>query len=171
MLRRTPTFARYQTAWRELLHPLPVKARQAQWLKRDQTEINQHLLKQPYYTIKSYSPPSGMLFEHNIDKKNEYQVKGFEHAKFFEREENRNSPQNSDFGVRRQLLAPRHANSKQKLNELRESLQFSSSSSIHVGPQNNNINHYKEEYGERVLPRYPESWETVPPHSPSAGLQ
>lgn len=56
--RVTSTLHRYRTAWRELLHPLPVKARKIQWLKRDKTEMNEALLRQPYYTIKTYNLPS-----------------------------------------------------------------------------------------------------------------
>lgn len=54
-MRGTSSLLRYRTAWRELLHPLSVQARQAQWLKRDTIEINEAILREPYYLLKPYS--------------------------------------------------------------------------------------------------------------------
>lgn len=55
MLRATTLWARRKTPWRELLHPLPVRARQSLWMKRDRVEVNEAILRRPYYTLRSVS--------------------------------------------------------------------------------------------------------------------
>lgn len=55
MLQRSAIFCRHQTAWRELLHPLSIKQRRQQWLLRDQVELNEAVLREPYYHIKPYA--------------------------------------------------------------------------------------------------------------------
>ena len=56
MLRCTPLAFRRRTPWRELLHPLPIKARQREWLKRDLIEVNEATLRRPYYTLRQSRP-------------------------------------------------------------------------------------------------------------------
>jgi hypothetical protein len=53
MLRSTTLSLRRRTAWRDLLHPLPIAARQREWLKRDVVETNEEILRRPYYKFKS----------------------------------------------------------------------------------------------------------------------
>eukprot|EP00758_Cryptobia_borreli_P003272 Tbor_TRINITY_DN3649_c0_g1::TRINITY_DN3649_c0_g1_i2::g.243::m.243 len=50
-MQRTICLLRHRTAWRELLHPLPNGHRRMQWLKRDRVELNEKVLRQPYYTL------------------------------------------------------------------------------------------------------------------------
>lgn len=146
MLRCTPLVRRYRTAWRELLHPLPVWARKQQWLKRDTVEVNEAVLREPYYRIKSYAQPAAHPDEGEASALTE---------------------QSSNYAVARQLRAPRQATSPARLQELREELAFSST----VGPQLARAAGagptYEDEYGSRLRPRYPQSWDTVPPHQPS----
>jgi hypothetical protein len=52
MLRATTALSRRRTPWRELLHPLAPSARRRQWLKRDATEANEAVLREPYYKLK-----------------------------------------------------------------------------------------------------------------------
>ncbi|CUG48861.1 Hypothetical protein, putative [Bodo saltans] len=54
-MRSSVTLFRNRTAWRELLHPLSIKGREAQWLKRDNVELNEAVLREPYYVLKPYS--------------------------------------------------------------------------------------------------------------------
>lgn len=151
MMKRTSIALRYRTAWRELLHPLPIGARHDQWLKRDTVEINEAILRQPYFTIKGYAQPAF------VDK-----AAAFSDASVGV--ETMESPQNANYTVQQQLRAPRHASSPARLRELREQLQFPSA----TGPMPaTDTVQYEEEYGARLRPRYPESWDTVPPHQPS----
>jgi hypothetical protein len=53
MFRASCLNLRKRTAWRELLHPLPIAARQRQWLKRDLVEVNEEILRRPFYKYKS----------------------------------------------------------------------------------------------------------------------
>ncbi|RNF26015.1 uncharacterized protein Tco025E_01764 [Trypanosoma conorhini] len=152
LLRRTATALRYRTAWRELLHPLPVKARRAEWLKRDAVEQNEALLRRPYYTLKSYALPP---------------VVGRQPPAAAA------AAAASSAGVEDALRQPRRATSPERLQELREQLQFPGA----VGPQLQAVSSvgrptesYTEAYGARLRPRYPESWDTVPPHQPSRGM-
>ena len=55
MFRLSVTLARYRTPWRALLHPLPIRARQSQWLLRDQVEANEASLRKPYYVLCSHT--------------------------------------------------------------------------------------------------------------------
>ncbi|ORC85074.1 uncharacterized protein TM35_000381490 [Trypanosoma theileri] len=153
MLRGSRTSHRYRTAWRELLHPLPIYARQAEWLKRDMVEMNESLLRQPYYTIKSYALPAAVG-----------------HLK------NNNNNSNNNSGVEAILKRQRHVRSVEELQKLRDQLQFPGavgpsppqplSTSTPMGIRES----YAETYGTRLRPRYPESWDTVPPHQPSRGV-
>jgi hypothetical protein len=54
-MQSTRGLLRYRTAWRELLHPLSLHSRKSQWLKRDTVEINEAVLREPYYVLKPYS--------------------------------------------------------------------------------------------------------------------
>lgn len=164
MLRQTLCACRYRTAWRELLHPLPIRTRHQQWLKRDTVEINEAILRQPYYTIKGYDTPShvdrGTLFCCPAIAGEEVNRTGKE-----------NSTQSSSYAVKAQLQAARHATSPERLQELRDQLQFSGS----VGPMPAMMSGitqktFQEDFGERLRPRYPNSWDTVPPHQPSRGM-
>ena len=53
MLQATSVRRRYCTPWRHMLHPLPPKHRRSQWLKRDLVEMNEAVLRRPYYVLKS----------------------------------------------------------------------------------------------------------------------
>lgn len=154
MLRRTFCVHRYRTAWRELLHPLPLWARKSQWLKRDTVEMNEAVLREPYYRIKSFAQPAAYAAPH-ADAAAAAAVR------------EPNTEQSSTYGVDAQLRRPRHALSPERLQELRDELQFTSAvgptlRSPAAGPS------YADEYGDRLRPRYPESWDTVPPHQPSS---
>ncbi|KAG5511450.1 hypothetical protein JKF63_07413 [Porcisia hertigi] len=152
MLRRSLVPRRYRTAWRELLHPLPVWARKQQWLKRDTVEMNEAILREPYYHIKSYAQPAAFA----SPLANEGATR------------EPDTPQSSRYAVDRQLRAPRRAVSPERLQELREQLQFSSAIGPNVVPLRSGAGPaYQDEYGTRLRPRYPESWDTVPPHQPS----
>ncbi|KAG5487646.1 hypothetical protein GH5_08000 [Leishmania sp. Ghana 2012 LV757] len=151
MLRRSPVPRRYRTAWRELLHPLPVWARQQQWLKRDTVEMNEAILREPYYHIKSYAQPAAFIpprVSQSATREPDTQ-------------------QSSRYGVDRQLRGPRHAVSPMRLQELREQLQFVGHIGPNLPPTAGAGPTYQDEYGTRLRPRYPESWDTVPPHQPS----
>jgi hypothetical protein len=52
MLTSTGIAMRRRSPWRELLHPLPVRARQYQWWRRDMCEVNEAMLRTPFYTLK-----------------------------------------------------------------------------------------------------------------------
>ncbi|KPI83854.1 hypothetical protein ABL78_7104 [Leptomonas seymouri] len=150
MFQRTCSAYRYRTAWRELLHPLPVWARKAQWLKRDTVEINEAALREPYYRIKSYAQPAAYTAP---------RVSG-------SAAQESSTHQSSRYSVEEQLRRPRQALSPERLQELREQLQLTDTCgptlrSSAAGPA------YSDEYGHRLRPRYPESWDTVPPHQPS----
>lgn len=150
MLQRTCCVFRYRTAWRELLHPLPVWARKGQWLKRDTVEMNEAVLREPYYRIKSFSQPAAYAAPHVSGSA----VK--EPA----------TEQSSHYSVAEQLRRPRQALSPERVQELRSQLQFTGMAGPTLrspadGPA------FTDEYGDRLRPRYPESWDTVPPHQPS----
>ncbi|CCW61313.1 unnamed protein product [Phytomonas sp. EM1] len=157
MIRGSVFLLRYRTAWRELLHVLPIYARHDQWLKRDTVEMNEALLRLPYYTLKTYDRPS------YVDRRNLFGSNVYGTV-----DDDRRSPQGSNYVMNEQLRAPRHANSYERIQELRNELQFPSA----VGPlpvsegQRRAVS-YEEEYGSRLRPRYPQSWDTVPPHQPS----
>ncbi|CAJ1016635.1 hypothetical protein, conserved [Leishmania lindenbergi] len=151
MLRRSPVPRRYRTAWRELLHPLPVWARKQQWLKRDTVEMNEAILREPYYHIKTYAQPSAFVSPRV--------------SECATREPD--TQQSSRYGVDRQLRGPRRAVSPERLQELREQLQFGGAIGPHAPPTAGAGPTYQDEYGTRLHPRYPESWDTVPPHQPS----
>lgn len=55
MLQSTGVLLRYRTPWRELLHPLSIRGRKVQWMKRDTIELNEAVLREPYYVLKPYS--------------------------------------------------------------------------------------------------------------------
>ncbi|KAF8303231.1 hypothetical protein TcYC6_0042420 [Trypanosoma cruzi] len=155
MLRRTATTLRYRTAWRELLHPLPVRARRAEWMKRDTVEQNEALLRRPYYTLKSYVLPPVVGKQPTTDTRRPGVYSS------------------SSDSVQDVLCQPRRATSPERLQELREQLQFPGT----VGPMPEIMSatgrpaeSYTEAYGARLRPRYPESWETVPPHQSSRGM-
>ncbi|RNE97584.1 hypothetical protein TraAM80_09249 [Trypanosoma rangeli] len=159
MLRRTATTLRYRTAWRELLHPLPVRARRAEWLKRDAVEQNEALLRRPYYTLKSYTLPP-VVGQQPATSTTDARRRGAAYC-------------TSSDSVDDILRQPRRVTSPERLKELREELQFPSA----VGPQLEAMSptgrpteSYTEAYGSRLRPRYPESWDTVPPHQPSRGM-
>ncbi|KPA73349.1 putative mitochondrial hypothetical protein [Leptomonas pyrrhocoris] len=151
MLQRTGGLHRYRTAWRELLHPLPTWARKAQWLKRDTVEMNEAVLREPYYRIKGYSQPAAYTAPRVSDSA----------------VQEPSTRQSSAFGVQEQLHRPRQALSPARLQELRSQLQFTAAAgpmlrnSAAPGPA------FSDEYGNRLRPRYPESWDSVPPHQPS----
>ena len=54
-MRSTAVVLRKRSAWRELLHALPISHREALWLKRDKVEMNEAVLRRPYYTLKRVS--------------------------------------------------------------------------------------------------------------------
>ena len=56
MFRVSNANLRIHTRWRHLLHPLPRRARQIEWFKRDKTERNESILRKPYYTLKAIDP-------------------------------------------------------------------------------------------------------------------
>ncbi|CCW69093.1 unnamed protein product [Phytomonas sp. Hart1] len=158
MFRGSVKLLRYRTAWRELLHVLPVRARQDQWLKRDVVEINEAILRLPYYTLKTYARPSYV---------NRRDLLGSDVLGTTD-DDDGGSPQGGNYVLQEQLRRPRQATSPERMQELRDELQFPSA----VGPLPavdgpNNRATYEEEYGSRLRPRYPESWDTVPPHQPS----
>ncbi|KAK7198389.1 hypothetical protein NESM_000798300 [Novymonas esmeraldas] len=148
MLCRSSVLRRYRTAWRELLHPLPIWARKQQWLKRDTVEMNEAVLREPYYRIKTYAQPAAFTSQRD-------------HASAVQEPD---SPQSSRYGVERQLRSSRRAVSPERLQELREELRFSGAIGPSVAAAGQS---YQEEYGTRLRPRYPQSWDTVPPHQPS----
>ncbi|KAG8348930.1 hypothetical protein ERJ75_000419300 [Trypanosoma vivax] len=149
MLKCSVARYRYRTAWRELLHPLPVRARQMEWLKRDAVEENEELLRRPYYTIKSFSlPPS-------IGRQN-----------FIREGVPCGSGLKSSHSVDSVLEQPRRVKSPEELRALREKLKFPGA----AGPMVGGAMSFEDAYGTRLRPRYPESWETVPPHQPSRGM-
>jgi hypothetical protein len=47
---------RRRTAWRALLHPLPMNERRRQLLRRDVCERNEEILRRPYYTLRPIDP-------------------------------------------------------------------------------------------------------------------
>ncbi|KAG5487091.1 hypothetical protein LSCM1_07763 [Leishmania martiniquensis] len=151
MLRCSAVARRYRTAWRELLHPLPVWARKQQWLKRDTVEMNEAILREPYYRIKNYAQPAAFVPPYVSQSAT--------------REPD--TPQSSRYGVDRQLRGPRRVVSPERLQELREQLQFVGRVGPHLPPAAGRGRTYEDEYGARLRPRYPESWDTVPPHQPS----
>ncbi|KAH9588782.1 hypothetical protein LSM04_007068 [Trypanosoma melophagium] len=160
MLQYSRTSHRYRTAWRELLHPLPVDARKMEWLKRDIVEMNESTLRRPYYTIKSYALPSAVLNSNNSNC-NGKQMQEQQKCRL------------SCSGVEEILRRQRHVRSVEQLHKLRDQLQFPNA----IGPNNINNNitgkvgeSYSDTYGTRLRPRYPESWDTVPPHQPSRGM-
>ena len=54
-MRSTLVSLRKRSAWRELLHALPTAHRESLWLKRDKVEMNEAVLRRPYYSLR---PPS-----------------------------------------------------------------------------------------------------------------
>jgi hypothetical protein len=146
MFQRTCSTYRYRTAWRELLHPLPIWARKAQWLKRDTVEMNEAILREPYYRIKTFAQPAAYVAPRVSNSAVQEPM----------------NQQSSTYGVAKQLRGERKAVSPERLQQLREQLQFTRAvGPTMVGPT------YADEYGDRLRPRYPESWDTVPPHQPS----
>lgn len=150
MLRHTTCALRYRTAWRELLHPLPGWARRAQWLKRDTVEMNEAVLREPYYRIKSYAQPAAYTSPSlHVDPAVREPA----------------THQSSNYAVEAQLRRPRQVLSPERLQELREQLQFTGATG--PSPVSGAAPTFADEYGDRLRPRYPESWDTVPPHQPS----
>lgn len=49
---------RRRTPWRELLHPLPLRARRYLWWKRDRCDHHEAILRQPYYKLKPITDTS-----------------------------------------------------------------------------------------------------------------
>ena len=47
----TPLTLRRRTPWRELLHPLPLRARRYLWWRRDRCDHHEAILRQPYYKL------------------------------------------------------------------------------------------------------------------------
>lgn len=173
MLRKTFCCFRYRTAWRELLHPLPVSARRDQWLKRDTVEINEGILRRPYYTIKSYAQPSFMdrdrLFSSSSDEEYDGNSSSSRHIPGCH---DYSTPHHPSYTMVEQLKR-RHATSLEKYRALRDELQFPGRTGPPSLPPPRSTHgregkSYTEEYGGRLRPRYPQSWDTVPPHQPSA---
>ncbi len=52
MFSTTSLALRKRNPWRELLHPLPIRARQYLWWKRDATELTEEILRRPFYKLK-----------------------------------------------------------------------------------------------------------------------
>ncbi len=52
MFSATTFSLRRRTPWRELLHPLPMRARQYQWWRRDGVEATEEILRRPFYKLK-----------------------------------------------------------------------------------------------------------------------
>lgn len=163
MLRQTVCVLRYRTAWRELLHPLPIHERHSQWLKRDTVEINEAVLRQPYYVIKNYAQPSF------VDRT---AMNGYAEDHRGDGASSCSAASVHDQTMHATLRAPRQATSPERLRELRDQLHIPP----HAGPQPMNTHDetnrcvnadYASEYGSRLRPRYPQSWDTVPPHQPS----
>lgn len=179
MLQKTFIVFRYRTAWRELLHPLPVWARHDQWLKRDTVEMNEAILRRPYYTIKSYLQPAFVdreaLFSSSSLEDNEDE--GSSSRRSSTKEDYR-TPHHPSYTMVEQLKH-RHVTSPEMWNALRNTLTFPGQ----VGPplplpsqkgtlggrgsEERYSRSYEDEYGGRLRPRYPQSWDTVPPHQPS----
>lgn len=128
MLRKTAITQRFRTPWRELLHPLPIKHRRMQWLKRDLVEVNEAELRKPYYTLRSVDQEVSVS---KVDKKTGKQEK--------------------------QTIKLSQA----KLTELRQFITFPDE----VGPQPADSKVPEKLHG--LKPRYPETWDAVPPMSPS----
>lgn len=53
MLRATSLSLRYRNPWRNLLHPLPIFARKEQWRRRENCDMNEDMLRRPYYRLKA----------------------------------------------------------------------------------------------------------------------
>eukprot|EP00796_Vickermania_ingenoplastis_P002084 gene2084-1265_t len=153
VMRSSRVLQRFRTAWRELLHPLPVKARQSQWLKRDTVEMNEALLRRPYYTLKSYQQPAYVRREDlgGVTASASCTVQDPDHTMI-------------------QALRTRHVTSPAQLQALRDQLRFPTGAGPPLPPPQGaggSTATYVDEYGPRLRPRYPQSWETVPPHQPS----
>ena len=52
MFSQSSLLLRQRSPWRELLHPLPLRARRYLWWKRDRCDHNEAILRQPYYKLK-----------------------------------------------------------------------------------------------------------------------
>lgn len=52
MLSATSLSLRKRTPWRELLHPLPIRARRYQWWRRDAVEQTEEILRRPFYKLR-----------------------------------------------------------------------------------------------------------------------
>lgn len=159
MWRPCSVLLRYRTAWRELLHPLPVPARHDQWLKRDTVEMNEALLRRPYYTIKSFHQSAYVQREELFQEGSAGSSSRTSAAA--------TSPQDPNYTMA-QALRHRRVRSEAQRRALRDQLRFPGQ----VGPPTpteaaTGQTSYVEEYGARLRPRYPQSWDTVPPHQPS----
>nr|CCC91755.1 conserved hypothetical protein [Trypanosoma congolense IL3000] len=152
MLRHSVVPRRYRTAWRELLHPLPVYARKMEWLKRDAVEENEELLRRPYYTIKSYSLPPAV---------------GRQESVYAHYHGNSGAGMRSSHSVDNIMRQPRHVKTPEQLQALRDRLRFTGATGPMPQPAAAAAQSYTDAYGARLRPRYPESWDTVPPHQPS----
>ncbi|AAZ12762.1 hypothetical protein, conserved [Trypanosoma brucei brucei TREU927] len=153
MLRHCTAHRRYRTAWRELLHPLPVRARKMEWLKRDAVEENEEILRRPYYTIKSYALPPAVGRQESIHNSNN--IRGGMH-----------SSHSLDLIMRQ----PRRVKTPEQLQALRDRLRFIGVTGPMPQATSVSTKSYADTYGSRLRPRYPESWDTVPPHQPSREL-
>lgn len=178
-MKRTFLSLRNRTAWRELLHPLPIAARHSQWLKRDTVEMNEAVLRKPYYKIKSTHtmlPGTTVVASSSLSTNS-----------------NNDNDAATAFGhpvtgghASRMTTTTTAANAMlpERLAALREQMNLSASGKS--GPQFFNKNGdnsnssggsgggdstgrfaFSEEYGARLRPRYPQSWDTVPPNQPS----
>jgi len=161
MLCRSIRCFRYRTAWRELLHPLPVWAREDQWLKRDTVELNEAVLRQPYCTLKNHAQPTLVIREEDglgMQGSSSSSSRAVNHTIA----RSQAHPQYTAQQQQRHRYVP----SQQARAALRDQLVFPSV----IGPPSPadvNRGAYTEEYGHRLRPRYPQSWDTVPPHQPS----
>lgn len=67
MLRTSTVCLRRRSAWRDLLHPLSHKYRKQLWLHRDQTEMNEEVLRRPYYHLAPAEDPAAVEFRRNLE--------------------------------------------------------------------------------------------------------
>lgn len=151
MLKASLALQRYRTAWRELLHPLPVASRHDQWLKRDTIEMNEAILRRPYYTLKSYSQTAVVDRSSGALASSEPATSSCTHDPCYTMIE---------------TLKKRHVRSAEQLLALRGLIQVPGAVGPPLPPQKDNST-YVEEYGPRLRPRYPSSWDTVAPQQPS----
>lgn len=170
MLKATSLVLRNRTAWRELLHPLPVAARHDQWLKRDTVELNEAVLRRPYYSIKSChtilpdaarTTPQTAGRDHPSASSSSPLLSGEVNDAVFD-------PISGRGCTRRPLSS---VMLPERLAALREQLNLSASGTR--GPNPLPVDGapakyaFTEEYGFRLRPRYPQSWDAVPPDQPS----